>query len=264
MRYILFVAVFAIPLTGFSQKVKKPKRERPAPQWDTLYFKNEFSVDVSPVINFLTGDFGNVRQSFGATYRRFFDKNDALRIGTRHGYHNYATSYDRLRNADAGFVYMGDSILPMKPGDTVFTRSFQQTRYYTPDIRFGYEHRFGKRRVKCMLGVDALIGVERIRTIENEQHFTFQTYTDSLGTSYFIVSDPYPQFPYNENIVTNLKVGLSPFVGAQIHLTKRFSLNACFLLDLFWTIPVSGKPKYSGFNISTDAFIADIGFTVHF
>lgn len=263
MRLVIIAAVLVIPFSSFSQKIKKQKRDKPSPQWDTLFFKNEFSLDVSPVVNFLTGNFTDMRQSFGATYRRFFDKNDALRVGTRHSYSNSVTSYDRAKNF-FDFGFMSDSVFSIQPGDTVFTRYYHQTRYYTPDVRIGYEHRFGKRRVKCMLGMDAMIGVEHIRTIENEQFFTFRTYSDSTGSSYYLMADPYVSFPYTENAVTNFKIGLTPFVGVQIHLTKRFSLNACFLLDLFWTFPISGKPKYSGFNIYTDALMSDIGLTVHF
>ena len=257
MKAILLSFIVLLPLLSFSQKIKK---ERPAPQWDTLYFKNEISLDVSPVIDFLVGDIKG-KPSFGITYRRFFDKNDAIRLSTRHGIDNYSSTTDQFYKGDPlTFNYTPSALL--RVGDTVLQSTYRQTNYYSPDIRIGYEHRFGKRRFKCMLGLDAIIGIERIKNYEENNYHVLQAFTDSLGTRYYLSPTGSPFSQFSQPINTTLKVGLSPFVGVQVHLSKRFSLNASTMFDLFWSIPISNNT--GGLNLMGDAILADIGLTVHF
>jgi hypothetical protein len=260
MKRIVLAVIILIPAIGFSQKIKKV---RPAPQWDTLYYKNEFSLDVSPAVAFIAGSIRS-RESVGCTYRRFLDKNDAIRIGMRHGFDSYSYQQTEVPEGNSWFQLYRDSVYPIRLGDTVVVGSNFRTNYYSPDLRVGYEHRFGKRRFKCMLGLDALIGIERINTTEQKNYFVFQATTDTLGTNYYLTATSNQYAPSYQNIATNLKVGLTPFMGLQVHLSKRFSLNATAMLDMFWTVPLKGKPKYTDFNLNADALASDIGLTVHF
>lgn len=239
---------------------KKIKKPRPAPQWDTLYYKNEFSLDISPAVAFVAGAINN-RESFGFTYRRFLSKRDAIRVGTRHGVYIYSYRY--------GDVY-GPSLSPdtmrtFGVGDTIAYSRYYQTDVYSPDIRIGYEHRFGKRRFKLMLGADAIIGLEKVNTIDDESYFVVDTYNDSTGTVYYWQRLGGPVFPYRQpSRHLYLKVGVSPFVGVQVHLSKRFSLNASFLMDIAWNVPLKGERTNEGISLNAYAPAADIGLTVHF
>lgn len=265
MNKFLTAICLVLPVLVFSQndlpaKPKKVKKQKPAPQWDTLYFKNELSLDISPAVAFVTGNIAD-RESFGFTYRRFLGKRDAIRVGTRHSVSGYSYT--------GGGIYRGnflpDSIRTFNIGDTLAYNRFYQWRNYSPDIRIGYEHRFGKRRFKCMLGIDALLGIERIKLIDETDYYTVHTATDSIGTFYYLqATESNAGFPYNEKIGTYLKVGASPFVGVQVHLSKRFSLNASFLVDVAWNIPLKGDDLFQGLNLNAYAPAADIGLTVHF
>src|SRR5690606_16510426 len=71
----------------FASKTMKRKREPIPPQWDTLFYKNELSLDVSPVIGFAIATYRS-NESLALTYRRFLGKRDAIRIGTRHRFNS--------------------------------------------------------------------------------------------------------------------------------------------------------------------------------
>lgn len=78
-----------------------------------------------------------------------------------------------------------------------------------------------------------------------------------------------PEFTSSRDI--NLKEGLAPMVGMFGHISKRFSLRATLMYDLFWTQSVSftsstpmPAPSGYGFELYTRSIIADLSLTVHF
>ena len=151
----IFTAAFIFFITSIfaTDFPKKAKKERQPPMWDTLYHKNELSLNVSLPLSFLIqGDVG--KGALGLTYLRAFTKRDLLRVSARHNYEVTSKSSTNLTDWRPSF----DTIFLLS--DHVITETSEYYNYNSPDIRIGYEHRFGKRRVKGILGMDVLFGAE--------------------------------------------------------------------------------------------------------
>lgn len=261
---LLFITL--VTLAHASGPGEKPKKERRPPQWDTLYFKNELSLDIGWPVDFLLSS--NVQSGVLAlSYQRALTKRDFLRISTRHGFQNTSTTTDNILDNT-------NSLPPanFQVPDSVFTKTGKTYRYYSPDIRVGYEHRFGKRRIKGILGMDALFGAEIEHTSYQYRYFKPELVSNGAGGATITMTEIIrnPQLAVANNV--NLKEGMAPFVGMFVHLSKRFSMRATMMYDIYWAesvhyftdSPALAAPGGYSFNVGAKSFIADLSLTAHF
>ncbi|GEM_PF-1374505 len=243
---------------SFAQRNK----ERTFFPWDSLYYKNEISLDVSPVIvGLLASNIGET-ESFGITYKRFFSKRSTLRVGYR--LTSVINSYERIQHL--GYqVLTGDSILLKTTEANVSELSRWQT------LRAGLEHRFGKRRLKFVLGFDLLLGIEKWEVNERNEIYTAKQHIDSSGIEqnltpkyeYLSMTD----YTYN---ALSFVVGITPVVGLNIDLTKRWSLNGSLIIDLAGYFPFRFSDSYAetehqrGFTAVGGAFFPDFSVSFRF
>lgn len=261
---LLFSTVFAYAYAG--EIPKKHKRERTPPQWDTLFHKNELSLDGSLPLGFmLNGHIGE--GSVALTYLRALTKSNFLRVGIRHRFQEYHESSNNY--SSYLYPYQGGTAVI---NGTVFTQTDKSYRLNAPDLRFGYEHRFGKRRIKAILGIDLSLGVEfENLTYTNTNFQPIQTVDSSGHSVLYITQLPMTEADSYGSEQINLKIGACPFVGMFVHLSKRFSLRACVMYDFYWAHKVAFTtygptpgPAGDSFKTGTWAIIGDLAFTVHF
>jgi len=262
MKKIIFITLFSVAFISlFAQtkhKVKKPDtRYHP---WDTLRYKNEFSLDVKPVFFILlTANPETSQWEFGYTYRRFFDKRNALRIGNRFQFYNYYYSYYAL-----GQTYLSNfprNEIPIGSDTVVNLSETISDAKNDLNLRLGYEHRFCKGRVKFILGFDVINGV----SFQNRN----ETFTPAIiqrvnNTDYFL-RPLAEEFIYEKSVF--YKIGISPIVGMNIHISKRFSFNAAFTPEVSWLFPIkqqNARYNMGGLNINLWGWISDLSLTVHF
>jgi len=262
MKKIIFIALFSvalIPLFGQTkQKVKKPFTSYHP--WDTLCYKNEFSLDVKPVFLILLATSPDESQwEFGYTYRRFFDKRNAFRIGNRFQLYKYNYTYSALgenylSNFPANEIPIGS--------DTVVNLSETISNSKNDlNLRLGYEHRFCKGRVKFILGFDVINGV----SFQNH----YETFTPAkmqrINNTDYLLTPLSIEYHSKQSIF--YKIGISPIVGMNIHISKRFSFNAAFSPELSWLFPIkqpTAKYNTGSLNLNFWGWISDLSFTVHF
>jgi|ERR1043165_800847 hypothetical protein len=255
---LLFVSLF---LSSQAEELPaKHKRQRMPPQWDTLFYKNELSLDGGLPLGFLlaakTGE-----GSVALTYLRALTKSNFLRVGIRHYFMEEYYHSDNLWKA------LYTTTIPYL---TITDKNYTMN---APDVRFGYEHRFGKRRIKCILGVDLTLGVEIENTSYFNQFYEPHQTVDSLGQTAYYFTEHNASFEerYPTSRQVNLKIGAAPFCGMFAHLSKRFSLRACVMYDLYWSHMLSFTsynstllPGGDSFKINTWAIVGDVALTVHF
>jgi hypothetical protein len=239
------------------------------PQWDTLYYKNELSLDLGLPIGFLLNS-ATGSGVVALSYQRALTKHDFLRVSTRFSFQITSSTSGNISDSLFTLPYLA-SPATFLIADSVLTQSSKTYRYYSPDIRLGYEHRFGKRRVQGILGLDVLFGTEIEYTDYQYRYFKVEQVGLSSGNTGIAVTEIMrnPANACSKNI--NLKEGLAPMVGMFAHISKRFSMRACLMYDLFWTqsvsfasIPPAPAPSGSGFSLYTRSIIADLSLTVHF
>lgn len=239
------------------------------PQWDTLFYKNELSLDLGLPIGFLlTGSAPN--GSLALSYQRALTKHDFLRISTRFHFQHTVSTTDNIYDSSYQSLYLA-SPANILIADSVLTQSTKAYGYNAPDIRFGYEHRFGKRRVQGILGLDVLLGAEFVSTSYEYRYFKAEPVYYANGATGISLNEVIrnPASATSKNI--NLKEGLAPMLGMFVHLSKRFSLRATMMYDIYWTQSVSftsdspmlTKPD-NRFAIYAQSIIADLSLTVHF
>jgi hypothetical protein len=262
---LLFITF--ITLAHATDSVKKPKKERRPPMWDTLYCKNELSLDVGAPISFLLKP-SNQNSAWALSYQRALTKRDFLRVSTRHSFEHSFTSANNLDDSTNTYI------LPLTNynlHDSVITQTSKTYRYYSPDIRIGYEHRFGKRRVKGILGMDVLFGAEIENTTYQYRYFKPEIVTGGSGNTSVLLTEITrgPEFVSSRSI--NLKEGLAPFVGVFVHIAKHWSMRASLMYDFNWTQSVSfvsDSPALiapgNSFKVYSQSIIADISITGHF
>jgi len=239
------------------------------PQWDTLYYKNELSVDLGLPIGFLlSGPTGS--GAVAISYQRALTKHDFLRVSARLSYRNTNTGSGNINDSISTTQYLVPPATFLI-ADSVFTQTTKRYKYYSPDIRIGYEHRFGKRRVQGILGLDVLFGTEIETTAYQYRYFKPEVVTTGSGTTAISITEVTrgPEFASGKNIT--LKEGLAPMVGMFVHISKRFSMRACLVYDLYWSqnvwfssYPPLPVPSATGFNLYAGSIIGDLSLTVHF
>lgn len=261
---ILFVTIVAFA-QGQVPAIKKVKKVRPPAQWDTLYFKNELSLDVGLPLAFLFSGQPPEAGSVALTYLRAVTKRDFIRIGTRHRFEENNWTEDNLP------AFPNQSSTPgVYPSVIVKTnKSFSS---YSPDLRIGYEHRFGKRRIKGIVGADISLGAEIENNNYSYQYFQPQTVTDSTGFTqvYIMPIDIDPQLQIRGWRSVNFKVGVAPMAGMFAHLSPRISLRVLAMMDFYWShsVAFSGDAEFTKpadtFKAGSTAIIGEAALTVHF
>jgi hypothetical protein len=264
MQKFLFPVLWLLALNGYANHLPQKKIERRPPQWDTLFYKNEFSLDTRMAAIFFlnpTTDFG----VFGATYLRALTKKDFIRISTRHQLEGFYEQFNNLRELDFA--------APNFTRDSLIKITSRWYNYYSPDIRVGYEHRFGKRRVKAIIGIDILMGVE---IINEDFHYTYYEtgkISYPTGQSLLVLKQTERGLANGYIRTTNFKLGAAPFVGMFIHFSRRWSGRILAMYDLFWSRNIDFKTNNSArFPPAPDAFnlniprgiVGEIGINVHF
>lgn len=258
MRIILTIALgFIITLSSAqTPPLTAPKTKKPA-QWADFSYRNEIGVDVSPLLSLMISN-PKTFDHVSIVYKRYLDRNDILRVGAKLGYDIYTSYFTSVPSINQ----QSPSPRPNQwlQEDTFVQQINQKNVTLTPTLHIGYEHRFGKRRIKGILGVDIIAGVEVFneeRTIERFEKFTvLDSVVNYTYTGYYSVK-PTEQLAYRS---ISALVGISPFVGMYAHLVPYFSLSAHLGYDLYYSFPLktTSSQRYDGFNLNTDAFIADV------
>lgn len=164
---LLFISF--IILAHASDPGARPLKAQSPTQWDTLYYKNELSLDLGLPLGFLlSGPTGS--GVVALSYQRALTKHDFLRVSARFGFQKSYTGSGNINDSLSSPQYI-ISPATFLIADSVLTQSSKTYRYFSPDIRFGYEHRFGKRRVQGILGLDVLFGTEIENTSYQYRHF---------------------------------------------------------------------------------------------
>lgn len=255
---LLFIAYFGLCAQD-TASIKRP--------WSILHYKNEISLDTSPILAVLLSNYAE-NQAYGFTFRHFFNNNSAIRAA----YRSTLTEYD-TENQDVL------SYQPVEFGRTdsfklVLVKSgyFDNTDRHT--FRVGYEHRFGGRRVKLCLALDIIVGFEKWERFYYSYDYETPASADSLTWYQYLPAEyDLSSFLGRTSVripsTLSLMVGFSPAVGINIHLSKRWSINAYFLTDFYYNFPFkevdSGRDfNDSRFNYTFEELAADLSLTFRF
>ncbi len=265
MKHIITIILISSITTGLFAQSKSTSRVSP---WDSLSFKNEISLDVSPPISSLLGrDIGG-GESVGITYRLFFDKQNAFRASYRSIFSFYPNRNERIE-------YLGYSLIAPNRLDSIIlitqtVDKSERSSWHT--VRAGYEHRFGKRRLKFVLGMDVITGIEKWIRYYNNYEYETTLPLDTTGTwwsSSIFDHSPFPKF-YNTEQVLSFVLGFTPIFGLNINLTKRWSLNGSIIFDMFGYFPfkydntTNKNIRIKSFYGYAEAPFTDLSVTYHF
>jgi len=121
----------------------------------------------------------------------------------------------------------------------IYTEPSVEEKYGWHTLRAGYEHRFGKRRVKFVLGLEVLFGIEKWEKLKSIYKYETTQYFDTTRANYLYIPDfDFSSFPSTITYNTlSFMIGVTPVIGVNVNLTKRWTLSGNFLIDQFWTIP---------------------------
>ena len=260
MKKILITISFCLTVLGLFAQSKRASRVSP---WDSLYFKNEISLDVSPAVSLLLGGIG-ASESYGFTYRHFFSKKDAIRAAYR------STLIDEAY--DPYVEDIGYRAIPGRTDSIVLITHVRDVKESTDwhTFRVGYEHRFGKRRVKFFLGADLVTGIEKWERIEGQRSYESTQFLRLSDTTWLFPVTPYfyAIYPRITNTLS-LMIGFSTVFGVNVNLSKRWSLNGSVVWDFFGYFPFK-KSEFADYyhvkdvDSTVEAPITDISVTYHF
>jgi len=129
------------------------------------------------------------------------------------------------------------------------------------NLRLGYEHRFCKGRVKFILGFDVINGV----SFQNRNETFTPAIIQRVNNTDYLLRPLAEEYIYEKSVF--YKIGISPIVGMNIHISKRFSFNAALSPEFSWLFPIkqqNARYNMGGLNVNSWGLISDLSLTVHF
>lgn len=226
---------------------------------DPIQFRNEISINIGPMVSLYTsGQLPLTTVSTG--YSHNFGKNHYLRVGVKvlpvrkdNNYGNFfGNSYMMSFSASDSVIH-----------DTISIGSLA-TQTIKASVYIGYEHLFGSRKTKFLLGADLFAGFTHYSASESLRNYDvvytidtvhggYNAYLSAIGTS-----------------ATNIEVfgfhaGISPRLGIRYDASSRATFSMVFAplfyvdLNTYSKTQVEQKPVLYIYGVP---FIAEIGFAV--
>ncbi len=187
--FVIFIALFIATDTR-AQRTIFPKESIPK----ALFKKNEISINISPLKNFLLSA-PQQQTRYAISYKRFLDPKSAIRTSIGIDYVNSNSSYQHM------------------PKNTIIRSSYKESSKM-PFISVGYERYFGDRKLSFFYGADLIIGYYRSKKSSTGNNI----FNDSIATLISMKSEEVT----TENI---FKVGISPFIGAKYSFSKTLAVS---------------------------------------
>ena len=226
---------------------------------EPLAKKNLIGVNISPVISGLTGA-NTINPFTSLQYKRVYD-NQSFRINANYFY------------SDGWFFGpYNESITSFS--DTAITDSltigFESTTFssHRADIRFGWEWHFGKQKINWILGGDLVFGYSQRQYNTRTGDRTY--ILDSLGGVERL--ERYGAFDtgtYLDETYHYGLVGLSPVLGMEIPVGKRFSIGAQFNPIIFYQIGFTKNESFidsddesNSYNVNSDINYSSFNFDI--
>jgi len=252
---LAFTIAIAITSTSFASGIKYDS---------TKVRTNEISLNIAPVATGLMGA-SIFSPRYSLSYKKIVKEKNALRFGA---------SY-LVRNSEY-YSYYNDNYSVLFSSDSV-----QMRRYFKYDagnkiqISAGYELRWGKHKLKHFAGADVIGGYYKTRTTWEDKEY-YLTITPNQG-------DTFPQWKQNTSIPVSLAretiaemfyVGISPFYGVRLDISKRFAMSAQVGFDASFDFGNSTDNNYYAgtytetkiisFNFETSGLISDLSLIYKF
>lgn len=226
-RSILIGLLFAAALSPhvYGQKTKTKTIH---PLVDTIFNRNELSINMAPVISILTGA-ETVPQSFilSIGYSRNFGRNHYLRAGVKVMPISILQSGDDPKantfyNSDVYFEGKSLQLQSFTDNAVIAHSSFYKikTSFY-----IGYEHLFGNSRTRLLLGMDLHAGFNYFNTIDHVETYATTYNLDSISGNYLANVTGTSTFQQQIS-ATNFHWGLSPRIGIRFEVSKKVALTA--------------------------------------
>jgi hypothetical protein len=196
----------------------------------------------------------------------FFKNKHGFGLGYRSTFSKYY--YDKLEYV--GFKKTLDSI-------QVFSvLKYESTRNSRHSVRTGYEYRLGNRRVKGILGIDLINGIEvNNNAVVYDYHYSGTFYIDTsahYSTLHAGIDTTVINWGTSRHTLSYV-IGFAPVIGLHINFSSRWSLTCSMFYDFFWNFPF--KTDYTGvqgialappggLNVDVESLFADVSLTYSF
>lgn len=255
-KYLTIVFIIVTNIVLAQDTIPKPKKE-PHPLVAEITRRNELSFNIAPAIGFLTTTtVTHFNTSLG--YSRNFGRNHYLRTGIRAlflptgNYINENSFFNTFKYQTA----TSDSLLNFTDTVNVSKGFDNNTR---ASIYIGYEHLFGKRRTRFILGLDANIGI----TYSNYAIYTKRYSTiyslDTLTNQYNLTSSFIGE---NDDIgnTINFHLGFTTRIGIRYEISKRVALNALLVPTFYYEF--NYRNVGNTFNLFLPQFVGEVGLII--
>lgn len=269
---ILLTGILCLTLSSVQVLAQTKKEKIVHPLIQDITNRNELSINVAPVVTMFMGDHNLPKNlCFSIGYNRNFGRNHYLRTGikivteslpTAGNDHSVNTFYNSI-------TYDTSSTQQLSSFNDVATVGYSNHFSMKTSINIGYEHLFGRRRTRFLLGIDALAG------------FSYQTANGFL-TDYQVTYTLDSTGRYNANVLgssdrykqvtsINFHFGFSPRIGLRYEVSKRIAFTAVYCPIFYFQTSgyaYSGDThmfeKYDGFRMSSfvQPAIAEVGVVV--
>lgn len=271
MKIKLIISLLLLSIGILSaQTITKPKKTYKYihPYNDTLWRKNEIGFGISAPG--LSDAFVKKNKDIfdcNIQYKRLFTKSNAFRLGVN--YYSESTGNDN--------TYVNPATLgSFNNLDTITTRATEYTSNKSAYINFGYEHFFGKKRIKFIIGSDIIVGFNKNTT--QVLYNKYVTKVDTLINGMLIYS--YKEINNSSNINgayssngvsyqtynTDFLIGLKPFIGLRANISNRLAFN--FYTSFYLTYTDNFKSditeRRSNLNFDINGLVSEVSLFYRF
>lgn len=219
-KLILSLLILSIGILS-AQTITKPKKTYKYihPYNDTLWRKNEIGFGISAPFLSSTLYKGLKNIDINIQYKRLLTSRDALRFGI-----NY--------NENGNQYYTTTTYIPhldFKDNDSIPYSSTDYNHNQSAYLNIGYEHYFGKKRVKFIIGSDLVVGFKDYTYYHSNQYAAVRSDTiGNLVTNTIVYTENlnnYHLFNLPLNHDYSLRLGMKTHIGARFPISNRLIFN---------------------------------------
>ena len=155
---------------------------------------------------------------------------------------------------------------------TQLRRNYQNINGNKYQGNIGYERRKGKKKFKCFLGADLIFGHSGERRITYDESYSLEKTFDGKDTLYQFRLDSTAAIAFTSTRF--FYTGISPFIGLNFSISKRFALSVQTGADMSFSIGKMKTKDYiknettetriSTFNFNMDGLVNDLSIVYRF
>lgn len=265
---ILIVSIHVLPAqtTTSTKKVHKFLK----PYNDSLWQKNEIGFGISAPV--LSNAFVRNKKDIvdcNIQYKRLVSPNNIIRLGLNYFHSNYGNTY----GVPSGFISTSNQFIN---SDSFKQLSTEYNNINNGYLNIGYEHLFGKKRIKFILGSDITLGYSNVATSKTYDYYSINIDTLSQNTYQFTYSNIEVWQEQNgyfvsrkdmtQNTTHSFLIGIKPFVGLRANLSNRLAFNFYTAFHLNYTDNFSSdrNSRSSRLNMDIHGIVSEVSLFYRF